>query len=265
MNMFKTVTAVCLLTGLSLTAIAAPESAGTILRSELNGQTVAKASPETLISVVKKAVARHPKLASKILAEVLAVPRTDTAQIVDDLVAAAIEALGPEASNEAIAQLVATGVTYEPSSVTSIVSAAVKASPDGAAPAIVAAAVGANPGMTKETVQAVVQAAMDAKPGLDRVALEAAVNKALAAGLPVRKENADGKNVIGGKNVVALDGKSFKEALPGIAEELPVPETLSLDGLGVPVEEFPRLVEPPVVVQEPPTVILPPTLPPTSP
>lgn len=215
----------------------ATDSALSLVQQHLSSKTsVAKAKKAQLEAAVRAAVRENPEMAGAIVGEVLSVARNDMDEIVGGIVRAAIQGLGPNPSEDLIREIVGVAITYRPTAALRITAAAVSESPRSAAPGIVNVAVSSLPSANAEIAAAIVQAATLARPGLDTAALNAAAQRGLY-GLSA----GDGKEV--------ADYKGGKEALPPVGELLDIPTgDLSLVALdaGVPVEEFPRLVLPPV-------------------
>ena len=185
-----------------------------------------KASPAALAAAVKACASHDPSHAGGFLALILDSGRNDADAIAPTLVKAAIEGLGIDPKprlNVDAAAIVRAAVTAAPTEALDIVTEAVKAaphSPDPAAPAIVAAAIGAVPhperlvtigiqrraertysndkqndfkqftdgkslsaGAEKQLTlaEAIIQAALDADPGLTADSLTAAADSSLGA------------------------------------------------------------------------------------
>ena len=88
---------------------------------ELHGVSISDAKPVDLAAAVRKVVARSPKQAAAIVAEVLAVERPDMAQVAGLIVSAAIEGLGHDAPASAISAIVRTAVELQRPSILNIV------------------------------------------------------------------------------------------------------------------------------------------------
>jgi hypothetical protein len=190
-----------------------------ILQHALGSQeALYKFSPETLAGAVKRCAGEDPTHAGTYVALVLRSGRPDADAIAPALVTAAIQGLGADPSRDQVAGIVRLSVYSAPSEVLDIVTAAVKASPRSAAPAIVTAAVSTvphperlvtvnverraarAPGNDKQTdnkqladdksvtppeqkhltlAEAIVQAALNADPGLSESSLAAAADNGL--------------------------------------------------------------------------------------
>lgn len=185
-----------------------PDATSPLMRqivAQLNGVPIATAPARDLINAIKRVVEANPKDAAAILTGVLAVERPDMPDIVAQAVVAAIQGLGPAASNLLIAQAVQAGVQLQPEAVLNIVRSSVQATNCSLVPAIVQAAraalgkekesggkdvvpldkgdgkntvaVDGKRASSDETLMQIVQAAYDARPGCyaDPAALLAAV------------------------------------------------------------------------------------------
>ena len=180
-----------------------------------------KFSPAALTVAVKLCSSRDPSHAGSYVALVLHSGRTDAAAIAPALVKAAIQGLGVDPRPALVGNIVRASVTAAPSEVLPIVSAAIKASPRSAAPAIVTAAVksvphpektvtvtlppvagraygddkqidgkevedkqlAASQGKTLTLAEAIVQTALAADPSLSADALAAAADEGFASNL----------------------------------------------------------------------------------
>jgi hypothetical protein len=178
-----------------------------------------KFSPGEIAAAVKLCASRDPSHAGAYVVLILRSGRNDADAIAPSLVQAAIEGLGADPESSRIGAIVQAAVTAAPTEVLDIVTAAVKASPRTAAPAIVQAGVSSVPhpeslvtvnvqprarraaGSDKEIdgkeaadgkslgaptqkqltlAEAIVQAAVDADPGLSVETLTTTVDEALA-------------------------------------------------------------------------------------
>lgn len=168
-----------------------------------------------LTAAVRLSASRDPGDAGTCVALIIRSGRNDADAIAPSLVQAAIQGLGPDPKPSVIGGIVQYAVTAAPTEVLDIVTAAVKASPREAAPAIVRAAAGAVPhpesmvtvnfqpraervaGSDKQTgrdgkslpapekqltlAEAIVQAALAADPGLSPDGLTSAVDGAISS------------------------------------------------------------------------------------
>lgn len=144
--------------------------------TELHGVPIANASAKDLIKAVKKVIAKNRKEAAAVLADVLPVERPDMQEIAGQLVAAAIDGLGKDATAVEVEDLVREAIDLQPKALLSIVQSSVEAV------------------SSCEMVSSIVDTASENRPASDGknvVALE-------------------GKDVVplDGKNIVAVDGKT---------------------------------------------------------
>jgi len=152
--------------------------------TELHGVPIANASAKDLIKAVKKVIARNRKEAAAVLADVLSVERPDMQEIAGQLVAAAIDGLGKDATAVEVEDLVREAIDLQPKALLSIVQNSVEAV------------------SSCEMVSSVVDTASEnrqASDGKNVVAL-------------------DSKEVVplDGKNSVAVDGKTTVASSPAL-------------------------------------------------
>ena len=95
--------------------------------AELHGVSIAEASAADLVAAVRKVVARNPKEASAVVAEVLAVERPDWMNLAGLIVAAAIEGLGPDISDAALVSIVRVGLELQRPAILTIVHCSARA------------------------------------------------------------------------------------------------------------------------------------------
>ena len=97
--------------------------------AELHGVPIAQARASDLRAAVRKVVARNPKEAAAIIAEILAVERPDWMELAGPVTAAALEALGPELSDATLISVVRVAVELQRPALLPIVHCTARAVP----------------------------------------------------------------------------------------------------------------------------------------
>jgi len=136
---FLCVTAVVAFT--ALPQCRAADRAGRLQQALGSSEPLYKASPNELLTAVRRCVIADPEHAAAYVSLVLLCGRPDADVIAPAIAQAVIQALGGDPHPDDIGAIVAAAVKATPSEVLDIVTAAVKVSPRSAAPAIVRAAV----------------------------------------------------------------------------------------------------------------------------
>ena len=95
--------------------------------AELHGVAISKAPAPDLAAAVRKVVARNPKQAAAIEAEVLAVERPDMDRIAGLIVGAVIQGLGPDMSEAALTSILKVAIELRRSALLTIVSCGARA------------------------------------------------------------------------------------------------------------------------------------------
>ena len=141
---------------------------------ELHGVSISQAKVEDLVRAVRKVVARNPKEAVTILADVLAVERSDREKIAGPLVAAAIEGVGPEITEQTLASIVRVGIELERPATVSIVRCASRAVPSCDMVSVIVDVASQKPVIVSDGKQIVAPEGKEIVPteGKDVVALE---------------------------------------------------------------------------------------------
>ena len=142
-------------------------SPASLIQAGLGDALITTASIDKFAEALKQAVSARPTQAAAILTAALSVERKDGALIAGRLVGATIEGIGAKAGQASVTMLVRIGVELQPSAVLFIVRAAVRASPDSFAQAIVKSAVATLKNPSDQIIARIKAVAAKAKSGGD--------------------------------------------------------------------------------------------------